>query len=65
MPRRESVDSLIERSSLGAPPVRRLRAHTDPAVRARILRRVAAIGASGLEPNVTRRPGRPGHREGS
>jgi hypothetical protein len=54
MPRRESVHTLIDRSSLGAPVVRRLRARTDPAVRARILRRAKALAASGSADDLTR-----------
>ena len=38
----ESIRNVIDRSSLGAPDVKKLRAHTPPAVSSRILREVRA-----------------------
>jgi hypothetical protein len=57
MPRPESVQRLIDRSSLGSPAVRRLRARTDSAVRARILRKASTL-ARGFGTDVTTSSGR-------
>jgi len=57
--RHMSIAQLIDRSSLGAASVRRLRSHTPVAVRARILRQASIAGARESARAVTRSAARP------
>ena len=53
--RSETVAKLIERSSLGSPPVQKLRARTSAAERSQILRKAAARSARDSQTGTTRR----------